>query len=80
MLARTRTAKRRRRILDRAGAASAATPAELPLRRKVVHTICGAANPTCVCAKALDKPACQRIEDAADVIVAMIKADTVNPT
>jgi hypothetical protein len=80
MLTSTRTARRRRRILDRAAAAREMTPAELPLKRKVTHAICRVANPTCVCASNPGKPACQRMEEAAGHIIALIKATDFNPT
>lgn len=45
----------------------------LPLNIRVAHAICGSFYNHCACATAIDKPVCERLEDAAWRVIDIVR-------
>jgi hypothetical protein len=69
LTARQRSAQYRREAAERINARERA----IPLQRLVIHAICTSCFQECVCAKALDKPACERMEGAARTVIDLVR-------
>lgn len=71
LTARERTRRRRLEYAEERRREIAAR--EPPLQRAVTHLVCKAQYHDCVCERALDKPACDRMEGAARYIIDTVR-------